>query len=99
MKSEIKCDYYAHDAVGDLAGLLQVLNFYKVVNSDFMCHAFHPLAVRENQLYLDTKPNYIKSLHPLVASVIMKMTTAENIAGSGLSFGHHLKINERNGEV
>lgn len=40
----------------------------------------------------------MKTLHPLIANGVMKMSTAENIAGSGLEYRHLKKIVERDGE-
>lgn len=53
----------------------------------------------KNQLaYNRVKNKNIESLHPLIAAGVMKMTTAQNIAGSGLCLAHLHKIHSMDGE-
>lgn len=53
----------------------------------------------KNQLaYNREKNKNFESLHPLIAAGVMKMTTAQNIAGSGLCLAHLHKIHSRDGE-
>lgn len=98
MKSVIKTEYNAHDAAGDVAGLLTIFNHSNVANIDIVPHTYLPISVIQNQIYLTEKHKNVNSLHPLVGAGILKMTTAENIAGSGLNYSHLLKLHQRGGE-
>jgi len=83
--------------VGALAALL-LHTVNKVAMKDLCKHLFSAKAIHQNILNSREKSKNIGSLNVLVSSGVCKMTTAENIAGSGLKLVHLKKIHSRDGE-
>ena len=92
----LKETYAAHDASADVTVLAKLLG--QCETSDIMKHAFSPNAVHHLLLFNEQKHKHVKTLHVLIAEGIIKMSTAERIAGSGLNLQNLNKIAERSGE-
>ena len=90
--------YGAHNAVEDVLSLGKLIKHVKLSNDSLVCHSFSLSAVLKNMLFSAEKAKNVGSLHPLIAGGIIKMATAENIAGSGLKLCHLRTIYDRQGE-
>ena len=97
-KTFLSTSYDAHNAVADVKILGQLISYTKLSSQELALHSFSPSAVHNQLLFNKEKKINVTSLHQLVGSGVMKMATAENIAGSGLNLGHLRKIYERDGE-
>lgn len=90
--------YGAHNALEDVRSLGWLIKHEKVTDKHLQDFTFSPEAVKNQLAYNREKNKNIESLHPLIAAGVMKMTTAQNIAGSGLCLAHLHKIHSRDGE-
>jgi DNA polymerase III alpha subunit (gram-positive type) len=88
----------AHNAMEDVKILCQLISHTKMDAQEIAAHSFPPSAVHNQLRFNREKVKNIKSLHPLVGSGVLKMGTAEKVAGSGLNLIHLKKIFERDGE-
>lgn len=88
--------YSAHDANEDVETLGQLV--FHAGAKGLLQHSFHPSAVHYSLLFSEEKYKNLESLSPLISRGIMKRCTAENVAGSGLSYKHLQKIFIRDGE-
>ena len=93
-----KEEYNAHNAVDHVKMLDKVLIAAYITSEHMLkqCYISNAHQLQEN--YLKAKSKNLPSFHPLIASGVMKMTTAENIAGSGLNCAHLKLIYVRKGE-
>ncbi len=94
----LQAKYGAHDAVEDCKVLGKLFIHGKLSQEAIMKHSFSPGAVSNSQHFAAEKAKNIQSLQPLVGHGVMKMCTAENIAGSGLCLRHLELIHKRGGE-
>lgn len=69
-----------------------------MTTSDFVKHSYSANCHFLQEVFNETKSRNIDSLHCLIASGVLKTTTAENIAGSGLNLHHLQLIWQRDGE-
>lgn len=65
---------------------------------DIWQHRFTPCAVQNALLFREEKAKYLPTLNPLISKGVLKMCTAENVAGSGLQLTHLKKIFQHDGE-
>ncbi|VDH92079.1 Hypothetical predicted protein [Mytilus galloprovincialis] len=93
-----KEEYNAHNAVDDVNMLDKILIAANVSKELMLklCYNSNSHLLQEN--FIKAKAKNLPSFHPLIASGVMKMTTAENIAGSGLNCAHLKLIYTRKGE-
>ena len=98
VKNLVNATYNAHNALEDTRSLGWLLTHSKLDIRGILPFSFAPLAVKQQLQFSAEKSKNIVSLHQLVAAGVMKMTTAENIAGSGLCIQHLQKIFSRDGE-
>ncbi|CAG2241477.1 unnamed protein product [Mytilus edulis] len=93
-----KEEYNAHNAVDDVNMLDKILIAANVSKELLLklCYNSNSHLLQEN--FIKAKAKNLLSFHPLIASGVMKMTTAENIAGSGLNCAHLKLIYTRKGE-
>lgn len=93
-----KEEYNAHNAVDDVNMLDKILIAANVSKELLLklCYNSNSHLLQEN--FIKAKAKNLPSFHPLIASGVMKMTTAENIAGSGLNCAHLKLIYTRKGE-
>lgn len=91
--------YAAHNAIDDVVCLAELLIFVlqSVDNSSLLGKSFTPLDVKHSILFNKEKKN-LPSLSVLVSSSVMEISTAENIASSGLIYDHLYMIYKRIGE-
>lgn len=96
----LNISYNAHDAKEDVMALgkLIKLTLSMISASQLMAFSFTLRSVHNSQLFSEAKRRNIQSINVLVANGVCKITTAENIAGSGLNTSHLRKIFERDGE-
>ena len=94
--SQLKEQYGAHDALEDVKALGKLLCM--CTESGIVKQSFAPAAVHRAQFFQKERAKNIKSLEVLVGQGIMKMSLAENIAGSGLTLNHLRSIVNRQGE-
>lgn len=94
---------------GIIAAVVALGNLYKFPSTlytlpsnlsvkDLFAHSFSLKAIRLNQVYLREKAKHMPSLSALLANGVCKISTAENIAGSGLHLGHLRTIFTRDGQ-
>lgn len=92
--------YAAHNAIDDVDCLAELMIFVlqSVDNSSLLGKSFTPLDVKHSILSNKEKKKNLPSLSVLVSSSVMKISTAENIASSGLTYDHLYMIYKRKGE-
>lgn len=90
--------YNAHNAEDDVKMLHKILLMSDVSLKDLLKHSYQPKTHQYQDNFNRAKLQNLGSLHPLVACGVMKMTTAETIAGSGLNCAHLRLIFNRSGE-
>ncbi|XP_062607534.1 uncharacterized protein LOC134269349 [Saccostrea cucullata] len=90
--------YDAHNAMEDVKVLGKLISHTRFDATKMCIHSFPPSAVINQIKYNREKAKNVTSLHLLVGKGILKMSTAEKVAGSGLNLGHLKKIYEREGE-
>ena len=90
--------YDAHNAMEDVRILGKLISHTKMDTHEIAAHSFPPSAVFNQLRFNREKAKNINSLHPLIAKGIIKMPTAENVAGSGLCLNHLFKIYQLEGE-
>ena len=86
---------------GTGAGCLVIWKIWvqsEISPENFLKHSFQSNNHLIQENFNKAKWKNLCSMHPLIASGVMKMTTAVNIAGSGLSCTHFHMIFNRNGE-
>lgn len=92
-------EYDAHNAIADVECLSELVIY--AVKQDDKCvtvKSFPPSDIKYNMDSIKEKKKNLPSLSVLVASGVMKTSTADNIASSGLNFKHLRTIFLRNGE-
>lgn len=93
-----KKEYNAHNAVDDVNMLDKILIAANVTSELLLKQCYHSNSHLLQENFIKAKAKNLPSFHPLIASGVMKMTTAENIAGSGLNCAHLKLIYVRKGE-
>jgi DNA polymerase III epsilon subunit-like protein len=81
VKDLLDTSYGAHDVLEDVKALSQVLDAAQVTKHYIQTLSSSSSAVHHQQQYVCEKTNNLPSLQPLLANGIIKMPTAENIAG------------------
>ncbi|VDI16386.1 Hypothetical predicted protein [Mytilus galloprovincialis] len=84
-------NYNAHNALDDVSMLNEILKAAKVSSVDLLKHTYSPGDHLLQENFNMNKLKNLPSLHFLIGQGVVKMTTAENISGSGLNF-EHLKL-------
>lgn len=90
--------YNAHDAVDDVNMLEKILCASGTEKLDYVKHSYASNCHFIQEKFNLAKTQNIDSLHCLVASGVLKLATAENIAGSGLNLQHLKLVWQRDGE-
>lgn len=90
--------YGVHGAIEDTSALRRLLQKADIQESSVMKRSFSPMTLVNTRHFNDEKAKNIKSLQVLIGRGVVKMTTAENIAGSGLNLSHLRTIFKRHGE-
>jgi DNA polymerase III alpha subunit (gram-positive type) len=98
VKTVLGQSYNAHDALADVEALKYLYNACKLSSVKLMEHSFCVKAIYNNQCFLKAKAQNMPTLLTLVANGVCKTTTAENIAGSGLTLAHLRLIFSRDGQ-
>lgn len=93
-----KEDFNAHNAEDDARMLNKILIKSNLTARELLKYSYQSNAHLLQENFNKAKSKNLSSLQPLIASGVMKMTTAENIAGSGLSSSHLKMIFNRSGE-
>ncbi|CAC5355926.1 unnamed protein product [Mytilus coruscus] len=93
-----KEQYNTHNAVNDVNMLDKILIAANVTSEQLLKQCYHSNSHLLQENFIKAKAKNLPSFHPLIASGVMKMTTAENIAGSGLNCAHLKLIYVRKGE-
>ncbi|XP_076088707.1 uncharacterized protein LOC143059102 isoform X2 [Mytilus galloprovincialis] len=91
-------NYNAHNALDDVSMLNEILKAAKVSSVDLLKHTYSPGDHLLQENFNMNKLKNLPSLHFLIGQGVVKMTTAENISGSGLNFEHLKLIWKREGE-
>lgn len=87
------CD--AHNAVGDVQALGKLIENTALSPQEILQHSFTPRAVQNALLFREEKAKNLPILNPLISKGVLKMSTAENVAGFGLQLTHLKKIFQR----
>ncbi|XP_061185226.1 uncharacterized protein LOC133193285, partial [Saccostrea echinata] len=95
VRNLLAATYDAHNALEDVRSLGWLMKHEKVTDKYFKDFSFSPEAVKNQLAFNREKTKNIGSLNPLIAAGVMKMTTAENVAGSGLCLANLRKIHMR----
>ena len=82
----------------DVKILGKLISHTKMVTHEIAAHSFPPSAVFNQLLFNKEKSEKYIVIAPLIAKGIIKMPSAENVAGSGLCLNHLFKIYQREGE-
>ena len=90
--------YNSHNATDDVNMLVKILYQSGMTKSEFVKHSYSADCHFLQEVFNETKARNIDSLHCLIAGGVLKMATAENIAGSGLNLHHLEVIWQRDGE-
>ena len=90
--------YNAHNAEDDVKMLDKILIAANITSEQLFKYSYQTNSHLIQENFIKAKSKNLPSFHPLIASGVMKMTTAENIAGSGLSCVHLKLIYVRKGE-
>ena len=90
--------YNAHDAVDDVKMLSKILCASGMTKEDCVKHSYASNSHFLQEDFNLAKARNVGSLHCLVASGVIKVATAENIAGSGLNLQHLKLVWQRDGE-
>ena len=98
MKDLLQTEYSAHDARADVDVLSLLLKKLQVSREAMQAVSFSATALHHDMKYKEEKKKNIKSLEPLVGAGVMKMCTAEKVAGSGLCLAHLKLLFRRGGE-
>ncbi|CAC5426782.1 unnamed protein product [Mytilus coruscus] len=93
-----KEEYNAYNAVDDVNMLDKILIAANVTSELLLKQCYHSNSHLLQENFIKGKAKNLPSFHPLIASGVMKVTTAENIAGSGLNCAHLKLIYVRKGE-
>lgn len=96
--SLLNSTYDAHNAVGDVQALGKLIKNTSLSPQEILQHSFTPCAVQKALLFREEKAKNLPTLNPLISKGVLKMCTAENVAGSGLQLTHLKKIFQRDGE-
>ncbi|CAG2223240.1 unnamed protein product [Mytilus edulis] len=91
-------NYNAHNALDDVSMLNEILKAAQVSSVDLLKHTYSPGDHLLQENFNMNKLKNLPSLHFLIGQGVVKMTTAENISGSGLNFDHLKLIWKREGE-
>lgn len=97
-KDILNTTYNAHNAIGDVESLGQLIGRTNMSAADLLAYSFPPQATYNSMLVNRLKSKNVSTLDILVAKGVCKRTTAENIAGSGLQLCHLRTIYRRDGE-
>ena len=90
--------YEAHNAIADVTSLKDLVLHTQLSPRELLGHSYPPLDIYNSILFNREKNKNLPSLTCLVSSSVCKITTAENIAGSGLNIHHLNTIYRRSGE-
>lgn len=92
-------EYDAHNAEHDVRCLVFLVSHaVNIETKCFLQKSFPPEDIMLTIKSTKEKKKNLPSLYNLISKGVMKMCTAENIASSGLNYGHLKTIFERNGE-
>ncbi|CAC5404649.1 unnamed protein product [Mytilus coruscus] len=81
-------NYNAHNALDDVSMLNEILKEAKVSSVYLLKHIYSPGDHLLQENFNKNKLRNLPSLHFLIGQGVVKMTTAENISGSGINFDH-----------
>ena len=90
--------YDAHNAMGDVNAILQILNKLSVPASSLTSYSFTAKYVAEKHAYLQLKNAHLSSLEVLTDKNILTKGMAQKVAGSGLNI-FHLKLARSRDEI
>ncbi len=93
----LKQTYEAHNAVGDVEALVTLLHHWKVSPQDMAKYTFGTRECHYQKEFLQQKSKHLASYDELATRTVIKRSTAENLAGSGLSLRHVQLIYKRKG--
>ncbi|XP_056018341.1 uncharacterized protein LOC125682729 isoform X2 [Ostrea edulis] len=98
VNSLLNTSYDAHNAIGDVRALGKLIEHVALSTQELLQYSFPPRAVQSAFLFREEKAKNLPTLNPLISHGVMKMCTAENVAGSGLQLTHLRKNFQRDGE-
>lgn len=90
--------YSAHNAVDDVRMLTKILECAGISDNEYNKATYGSECHFLQEQYLTAKANNLPSLLVLVTEGVLKISQAENIAGSGLALCHLRTIHQRCGE-
>ena len=92
-------EYNAHNALDDVACLSELVSYaIKHDKKSLTMKSFSLIDIKHNMDSNMEKKKNLPSLSVLISSGVMKSSTAENVASSGLNFKNLQSIFQRNGE-
>ncbi len=91
----LQTPYEAHNAVGDVSALTQLLCKVGLTATDMVKYSFLPIETYYQEKFRIQKSRNFPSFSGLIAAGVLKPNMAENIAGSGLSVDHLRLIYKR----
>ena len=97
VQNVLQMDYRAHDAVEDITALRLLVQHANPSFATYLKHTFSSQSPHQNWLFLRERDRNAPSLHKLQAEGVVKHTSLENIAGSGLNYQHLQVIFRRKG--